>query len=322
MGYGVTALEACKKMDLPRKSLSWNEALREAIKASLKQGRLSGTLASKRKHPEFIESIEALAQKSGLGYTPHILVVDELPVGPVWSRKLPNAGASPLQSVLVSKSMLESTGSSLNRPMSKKLETVMAHEFSHLKDGALHNLGVRVMPFALPLISMAGLWLYDRAKAKTKHIAHENKKEYGKRLTESIHKEADEQIEETKQGTNTKKWHADPNWSEWAINAGRYALVAAVGLATGLLLTRHFSLSAEFRADKFAVEKTGSPEMFKDMLKQLSKIWGEAKANQPKEDKVGGIIMEKYHWLISRTIHAHPSLQERLAHIDKISLGR
>lgn len=287
------------------------------------------TLLTAEQHSEFLTSVAKMAEKSGLldvksnsikGYLPHIMIMDEIPIGAAWARKMPNAAANHMRGIIISKSMLDLTNSSIHRAITPELEAVMAHEFSHLKDGSMHMLMIHRGTFALPLVAMAGLYLYDRAKEKTKREYGQSKDEYLSELSKNIHKSADEEIEKGKNIQNQQEWHFDSYWKAGIINAGRYGIVAAVGLVGGLLAARHASLAAEFRADKNAVELTGNPEIFKKVLSELTNVKRKYLPDvRPKADNFGEIIKEKYHWLMARTLHAHPTLDERLSHIDRVA---
>ena len=308
----------------------WEQFTRQVAEAFTEKH--GGTLVDPYKHSDFLVSFANLAKRAGLwtpsgdcskpynpkteGYIPHVIVMDEFPMGPVWTRKLPQGGANPMRMVLLNDSMMKLTGSSIYGKMSSELETVMAHEFSHLKDGGFHLLGNRLQVFAMPLVAMAGLYLYDRAKEKTEHKQGQSKAEYLNELTGNIHKEADAEIAKAHNPEKPNEWHIDPDWHECIMNAGRYFLVAAVGLCAGLGIARHVALSAEYRADKMAVELTGNPEIFKKVLSDLHATRREARPEKPIADTFGKIIKEKYHDLLGETIHAHPTLKQRISYID------
>lgn len=302
----------------------WEEITRQVADTIVKDSKLKGAvLIGKKKHPELFQHIAELAAKADLSYIPRVIVVDKLPGGPIWAQKLPNAGASPLRVVLVSEAMMKCTGADLSRRLSPGLEAVMAHEFSHLKDGALHSLHGHFTPFLLPLVAMAGLYLYDRANEKTKPQAGQSKEEYGKALADSVHKVADAEIEKCKckEREAAKHWHYDPAWQAQIIDAGRYALVAAVTLGAGLLWARQHSLAAEFRADGFAAQHC-SPEAMKKVLNDLEGVFKEARKNKPPIDSIGAWVKDKLHWVLNKTVHAHPSLKERVSYIDQVAAER
>lgn len=306
---------------------SYDEGLTQALGQLVQSGKLKGSLASPVRHPEFYRSVEDLAKKAGLEYVPRVLISETVPIGPAWARKLPNAAASPLvRLVIVGKPMMELTNASLSRPMSPELKSFMAHEFSHLKDGVLYSTGwQRLSPLTSPFIAMAGLALYDHITANTKKKPDESPEEYQERVTSNIHQSADEEIkkiEETKSDT-PHKWEIDPQSKKGFVNGMRYIAAAAVGLGAGLMLTRHKMLSAEYRADKMAVEWAEAPEAQKKTLSNLHKIWGEAGRKQPPADTFAKKWNEFYHEKISaNTIHAHPTLEQRLSFIDQVAKER
>ena len=302
---------------------SWNDLLALKIKEHVASNKMQGTLISKNTHPRLVSGIESLAEKCGLDFVPHLFVSDTLDIGPIWARKLPNAGITESRFIIANKSLVDMAQGNLHGELTSELETILAHEFSHLKDGRVHASATRFATYALPLVAMAGLWIYDKAKAKTQHKADENKQDYGKRLTENIHKTADEEVDKSNTPDKPHKWHADPTWSERILNAGRYAVVAAVGLAIGLTISRKMSLSAEFRADRMAVLKTEKPEVFKKILTQITeKTQGAVAERLQNGDPISESIYDKLQMILGSTIHAHPTLSERIAAIDKIPLGR
>ena len=152
-----------------------------------------------------------------------------------------------------------------------------------------------------------------------------SKQEYLNKLTENLHKAADEDIAKT----NAEKkdgWHLDPKWQEGIMNAGRYSMAAAIGLAAGLGTVRFGMLAAEHRADRMAVQITGKPEALKNTLsamgEDLKKLLGRQKQEIAHLKKHGYTptlkkrIMDIYqeHILIP-----HPSDAERIKVIDSFA---
>lgn len=273
-------------------------------------------------HPEFHRSFSRLAEKYHLGYVPEILVTDRITLPmPVWMQKIPNGAGYPAGVVIINQGMMDMTGSHLSRAMSPSLETVMAHEFSHLKDGLLHGMVGVYLPVVLPLIAMIGLRMYDKAHARSKKHPNQSKEEYTEQLTQNINDVANEEKEKNISfHVHSDKWQIHPAWKAHMIEGARYMLVAAVGLATGLLASRHMALGAEFRADRRAVEMTGNPEIFKQVLSDLDKAWAEGHKNNPPEmGSVGKIIKRKFQWLLHETVYAHPTDKQRFDHIDKVA---
>lgn len=282
---------------------------------------LGGVVCTQKTHPEFYGSMDALAERAGVSYSPRLIVAKNLPGGPVWAKHLPNGGATPVGVVMISDAMMKLTGSSLDKPMSDKLAAVMAHEFSHLKDGVAHGLVTHLAPWALPVAAMAGLYLYDRAYANTPPLKEGGSREFHLALQNNIHKEADKaiaQAQEEESGIKQGGMALDAGWQARMLNAGRYLMAGAVGLAGGLVYARHAALDAEYRADAFAAKLVG-PEAMKQVLVDLEGVFKEARKNKPKADTLWKRVAENYHWLVARTISAHPELEERLSHIDRVA---
>ena len=283
-----------------------------------------GAVVDPLRHPALHQHISELAENAGLKSVPHVVIAREFPMGPAWFRKLPNAGAMPIaHAVSVSESMLDLTKSSVNGRMSPMLEAVMAHEFSHLKDGSFAIVAGRLLPFAMPIVAMSALSLYDRAKARTQRVDGESKGDYCNRLADNIDTISNEDIARCHQQAGKHDgWHVDPNWNEGMTRAGRYAIAAAIGLGVGLLGARFHSRASEFRADRMAVELTNNPEEFKRFFTVLEAEWTRVLKNTPRDTALDKQVENSLHRLMAETLHAHPSTAERIAHIDKVAAKR
>jgi Zn-dependent protease with chaperone function len=294
----------------------WEQVRARVLKDAQVKWKAQNITASS--HPVFYSGVERLAAKAGIK-PPIVLYAKEIPIGPLWMRKLPNGGAAPgAHLVVFNESMLKSCNATLHEVMPPTLETVFAHEFSHLKDGFTHALSGRLVAIALPLVSMAGLYLYEKAKARTARKKEDTDKTYGARLHGSLNAVADEEI---KKGHSTQHkfmddYELNPNWKEHVMHSARYAMAAAIGLAAGLTFARYHSLAAEYRADKFAVEITKKPEAMKSMFTKTQEEWKNAR---PKPQTLGEHIKDAYSYVISKSIHAHPTQAKRLSYIDKVA---
>jgi Zn-dependent protease with chaperone function len=290
----------------------------EALERGLRESGLKGKLLRHSEHSQFMGSVAKLAEEAGLKHCPHVMVMDEMSHEPLWARKLPNAFAIPERTVIISKGMMDMTGSSTSMRMSPGLETVMAHEMSHLKHSIV---GFHIAPFTLPLIAMAGLDLYDRARARTERKLEQDRQELYRQLVGNINGVADADLEKFRKAEKTPsdKWGPDPVWQQYVTHLARYALVGMAGMAMGLSFAQHASLHAEFRADKFAVQLTGKPEMLKKALVDIDKALMKARKNKPvTNDPVLVRFMDGWKDFIESHIHAHPSTEERISYIDQV----
>lgn len=205
--------------------------------------------------------------------------------------KLPSAGALSKDSVLVSEPLFKLLGSAdLSKPISKELKAVLSHEMHHCSMHTGVLLAKYVPIFALPAIALTATYLYDRAQAKKTAIPK----------PEDIEKAA----------TDTRKeLPKDEKGSRFLDNLiyyGKYIAIGVAATAAGLLTARYVSRHFEFAADSFGASMTDKDAM----ASALGKVVGESEkilAGHPQ----GGLFSK----LIGETIHAHPSLAERVANI-------
>ncbi|MBY0407332.1 MAG: M48 family metalloprotease [Rickettsiales bacterium] len=115
----------------------------------------------------------------------------------------------------------------------------------------------------------------------------------------------------------------EPTLSAKAMTVAKYLAIGTVGLAAGGYLARHMSRTAEFAADKRAVEFTKNPEA---LVSALQKLEAQAqKAMKEYEKDAHGItewLSRQVHNFKNATIHAHPELEERISAIRSISIGK
>lgn len=309
----------------------FNKGLHESLLAKtqqeLQQGLLKGTLVTPHQHPEFFASLDGLAKRAGLGYSPIMVLSDAPLVQYSWLEQVPNAAALPgRRLLLVNKQLMQLTGASLHAPVSPKLETLLAHELSHLKHDLPGVIGTRLSIMAFPLVAVMGLHLYDRARHTTPRAPEETESNYKKRLADGIDNAAGEEkkalLSAESLTFDQQQWRVEKNWWEKIVNAGRYAAAAAVGVGAALWLARRTSLAREFHADKFAAEVTGNPEILKSVLVDIHKEAEKLIAAHPAPDSIGKSFNEYYHDILVKTVDAHPSLRERLAFIDKVAQQR
>jgi Zn-dependent protease with chaperone function len=223
--------------------------------------------------------------------------------------------------------MLDNTSSSLGGKASAELEAVFAHEFSHLKDGWIKAFSGRAAVVGVPVIGIAAFYLLKRAYEKHDPKHKQSEKELAQALKEKVEHIAAGEIQQAEQVDHRiDEMQLDPAWKKYVIASAQYAAVAAIGLAGGLAVARYSSLASEFRADKFAVEITQKPETFKKMLTNLHEARGVKLGQKDHAFKqslgyANGFLEkaeETLNWILKKTIHAHPTLEQRLSHVDKL----
>jgi hypothetical protein len=232
---------------------------------------------SHEQYPEFMGHIDELAKKAGLKYVPHV-VIQHIGIGS-GVVVTPNAFTYPhAKGIVINPQMMELTNANIHSRLPDKLESFLAHELGHMKDGFLHYWSLHAAGLCVaPVVAMAGLYLYDKAHKKTLDEGNsQNKEAYANRVETHLHNIADEEIKKIQNEKKTEGWQIDPEWKKGVINAGRYSMAAALGLALGVTGTRYGGTLAEYRADRM-VAKISKVEPFKEVLSTIrtdvEKIW-------------------------------------------------
>ena len=269
--------------------------------------------------------IAELAERAGLGYVPHVVIAD---IG-IGSQVAPTANAAAFlnaKGIVINPKMLELTRASVHSRLTPELETVISHELSHLKDGVAHVITRQyILPVAAPIIGIIGLYLFDKANNKTPFQAEKSKDEHFKGLEQNLHKVADEEIEKIKNEKLEDGWYISPEWKARIVDSARYAMAAAIGLAGGAAFTRSGMLAAEYRADKMAVNLTGNPDIYKNMMvamdRQFAELMkcGEANIKHLKKHGFEMTVSKKIKEFFAHEIFGpHPSFKERHSFIDRV----
>jgi len=228
---------------------------------------------------EMMKHIAELSEKAGLKYVPNV-VIQHIGIGS-GVVLTPNAGAfTEAKAIVINPQMMELTGANIHSRLPENLESFLAHEFGHMKDGFLHYWSLHAAGlYIAPAVAMAGLYLYDKAHKKTLDEGNsQNKEAYANRVETHLHNIADEEIKKIQNEKKTEGWQIDPEWKKGVINAGRYSMAAALGLALGVTGTRYGRTLAEYRADKM-VARIAKVEPFKETLSiiraDVEKIWAQ-----------------------------------------------
>ena len=277
---------------------------------------------NKQEHGAFLGWVEEMAAKVGIPHTPAVFVVDHIPGVPIAYRKLPNAAGigGPINLMALNPTIMEGTQSSLYRTPSTKMQGILAHELSHVRHDFGSSMATGLGPLIAPLAGLIGLWMYDRAQQKRQSNKEPTSPQEVKQLNQDINAAAEEEKKHVdEQIYEPGKWHIDPVWQKAAIDVGRCMMVAAVSYAGAMLLARPSSISREYAADRFAVELTGEPETFKQTLTEIHKMADEMKKSVPPPSTFKEHVERIHKKFKNLTNHAHPTLKQRIAAIDKLT---
>jgi Zn-dependent protease with chaperone function len=297
-----------------------NESLAEPVYQFFQQTGPTKRLNLKD-HQIFMNEIKRMAERLDLGYIPDVLLIKDFPGASVAMRKLANAGGIPPSgTIIMNESFVDLFNVRPTLAISPEIKGVMAHELSHLRYDLLPSIGTRLGVKIAPLAGMAGLWLFDKATHRKEKMAEKSIPDYVNMLHGEVRQYAETENhridnEEHKKG----EWYVDPKWKKLALESGRYLAAAAISYAGMLMLGRHVSLSSEYFADKVAVEIGGNPEAFKNALRTIQQSHREMAKTIPAPTTFKEALKEAYDTLQAMTTHAHPSLPERIAHIDKVA---
>ncbi|MBV8938237.1 MAG: M48 family metalloprotease [Alphaproteobacteria bacterium] len=270
-------------------------------------------------HPVFMRHVEGIAGQVGIE-CPRIVVVPT---------PLVNAAGGPgTGTIFLTEGFLNMLGQkTLETAPDKKLEMVLAHEMSHIKDGAGKMLAGMYLPWmALPVAGAAAVYLYD--KMHRHHDAGEVCQIKLKRaLEQTTQEELDglrDQYEAGKDAACEKHWKDCEQalaWQHQLWTGGKYLAGAALGLGGGLMLSRHLARSAEFRADRMAIKIGRDAEAYieflEDATRQLSELWHETNRRAPGgsfSQRVQDFVETELKLIKNDTMHAHPHPSERAVH--------
>lgn len=276
------------------------------IKTHMRQFRMD-----KHSAPEWYEALQKLSAKAGTR-TPALYRV---PID------MTN-GASLLDAIIITDGMIKTSGSSIKGSPSKEAIAMIAHELGHFKHGGRLAVGIRLMPFMMPMAVMAALYIYENTIKIHKDINLENIEAAIGNTTNHLL----EQLHLRKPDSSQTKHEHDLQtaWKEQLLNAGRYMLAGALGLGAGLAATRSAMRGLEFYADRTVVHLTGEKEPWISMLRKMHseidnipKVLSASKANMTIERKVKKFANKQLNHFITDILHAHPSLAEREAHLNR-----
>lgn len=194
--------------------------------------------------------------------------------------------------VIITRGALEALQPSIHGGVSRELKAVLAHEIAgHVAhDKTMLNWG-KVSIVGAPIIAVTAYELYRR------------------------HRQKNQSPEETAEQINAdsgKESYLSPKM----LTIAKYVAIGAGGLAAGGYAARVISRHAEFAADKHAVAFTKDPEALISALTKLEAAATKAMAEAtPEAASISGWLSRQLHKFKNATLHAHPSLEERIAHI-------
>ena len=267
----------------------------------------------RHKAPGWYAALEELSAKAGVS-TPALYHVPTNRIN----------GGMGLDALILTDGLINMAGSSPSSAHpSKQIKMVMAHELGHRRQGLSTKVGQMLLPWMLPMASMAALYIYD-------HTIKENKDLSLKNIGEAVNKTTDDLLRQLHLRKPTpeddKKDHAvDTAWKESLLNAGRYVLAGALGFGVGLAGTRAISRHMEFDADRMAVKLMDDKQGYIDFLKKIHQAGGKQMraelSNKPRPleitEKIKDFLSTEWKKLMVNTIHAHPSMAEREAFLHR-----
>ncbi len=189
---------------------------------------------------------------------------------------------------------------SLNHALPDELQAVIAHECYHCNHYTEQKLGQTLPIFALPAITMLGVYLYDKAKEKSE-------KEYGdnptkQQISESLNNVYNE-ADAHSMSLNKNETMSEPRtFKQNLLTFGKYAAAGALGLAGGVLLSKMVDRHHEFKADAFAAEIVGKDAM-KNALEKLATVYKEKE------------ILDQFHPVVQtvfKVLNSHPTFDRRI----------
>ena len=279
----------------------------------LKNGDLSAYRMNKETAPGWHAAVEELAAKVGVR-TPALYRVPTPEI---------NMMALPGDSIIMTDGFLKLSGQTHKSPHpSKETLGVIAHELGHFKQGLGIGLTYRILPFIMPMASMAALYVYDTTVKEKKAITLEN---IGGAVNQTISNfKIQLRLKKPEAGIAEDERAATITWKENLLETGRYILAGAFGFGAGLAGARAGSRHLEFDADRTAVMLTGDKNGYIHFLKKLSGAahsqLGETLAKMPRtegHDTIADHIKLLWKEITVDVFHAHPSIKEREAFLNR-----
>lgn len=226
--------------------------------------------------------------------------------------KMANMVITSTNDIIVSDGLLKLAGATdLQRSLPASFKSVIAHEMQHLAENPLRQYMLRTrLPWMMPLAAVGAVALYDAMQQS------------GKKGGQGL---ADATEAMRKAGANTDT--VTQVYNTHTISAAHYLVAGALGLGGGLMASRHISRGSEFRADAAAVHYTNDMDGYIALLQKLHTQAGEGIAHagvdyiEQGDGFIGKLSKQLefgYNQLRVQTIHAHPSLAERVAAIRKL----
>lgn len=223
-------------------------------------------------HPELIQDVATMAQQMGIK-PPEIKIAKS---------RLANALSIPAEhSVYITQGFLDAFHmKDLNAKLPKPLKMMLAHEMSHLRDGAqFYEFAQLHIPYILmPLAAMGAVGLYHHLRdPAVNDVAKQSKEELHQSLTTA---RGVEEAQLLAQYDALKEKHPAEDYAKkceqaYAVQqrwwrAAEYVAAGALGLTAGHYTGRQMVLSAEFRADRAAIEAGGTAQEWYETLHHIT----------------------------------------------------
>ena len=266
-------------------------------------GKLNAFELPAKDAPHLTAKIAELAERAGIGKIPALWLSQD---------KKPNAGAIPMNRLMVTTGLMRGFETGYKDPLSPEFEAVLGHEMSHLKHQKM-EVGVSMALMAVPLASVIA---YHFIRKGREHGADDQDtlKAVNDAVDERVAKgqeafDAAPESEKVERGRGQKLLQ----------NLGtgiKYCAVAGIGVVAGQFALRQFKLNREFAADKFGAELT-SPDAMVAALEKLHGYAGEVMAEMAKKEAAAtknmpGKILTAATELLKHTASAHPPLDQRV----------
>lgn len=269
--------------------MSYFEALLKNIKARE---------LTRAEAPHLIHALEELSEKAGVK-PPRLHVIDANMFA------VPYGGALGRDHIIMNEKLLHAMDSTVSGVPTQEMQAILAHELSHVKNSMRDILLPRASLLLAPVAAVAGYYLYERSHKKTQETGGN----FHDHLAQAVQQDH-AAIDRTVFDPSIPHHDAVKGTMHDLVSIGKYAAVAIAGTAAGAVAARQFSRSFEFAADRHAAKLVSAEAMGS----ALQKINGRF------EEVLSTMDMSKQPRLIklmNATFGAHPSLEERLANLNR-----
>lgn len=251
--------------------------------------------------PGLMRTVREMAEKAGIDVPKLYMVSDKS------FHNLPNAGATSRgNAILFNPALFKTFGVSHTGEIGAEVRAIIGHEMSHLRHAHIETIARNGPMFLAPLAAICGLHYYEEAK-RTQHL-------HGGLAAAINHHAASDKAEIDQLGQDPEyQKHplagAQLDFAGRVTEAGRYAAIAVLGLAGGMMASRHMANHYEFKADKLGAE-LASPAA---MVQSLKRMVDESKRIYKQGDAISPNL---YQQIMHETAYGHPSYQARFERLN------